>query len=237
MPFRPLLSCLQALARRCTIVLCSCTFFVLFCLVNPLTVTGREALSQGLVALNFDGDTLKLTDRRVVRLAGIDTPEMGSKDARPQYYARESRALLTQLTKGKKVFLHAAGADNKDRHGRLIANVRLEDGRSLNEIMLAEGAAFFYPHKGMDLQLSQRLLAIQQKAIQERRGLWAHLLTLPVARQTYMGNRNSQRFFPSDCAEAQRIKPRNRVYYGTLMDAFLAGYAPARVCPFWPIQQ
>lgn len=30
------------------------------------------------------------------------------------------------------------------------------------------------------------------------------------------------------------MKPRNRIHFGTLMDAFMAGYAPARVCPFWP---
>jgi len=189
------------------------------------------------VAHNFDGDTLKLTDRRVVRLAGIDTPEMGGKDALPQYYARESRALLAQLTKGQKVILHAAGESRKDRYGRITAEVLLEDGQSLNEIMLTEGAAFFYPHKEQDQELQERLLALQQKAISERRGMWAHVLSQPVALQTYMGNRNSLRFFPSDCAEAQNIKPRNRVYFGTLMDAFLAGYAPARVCPFWPEQK
>ncbi|MDE5879487.1 MAG: nuclease, partial [Desulfovibrio sp.] len=71
-------------------------------------------------------------------------------------------------------------------------------------------------------------------AIHERRGLWAHLLELPLAQETYVGNRGSLRFFPVKCPEARHIKPRNRVHFGTLMDAFLAGYAPARVCVFWP---
>ena len=63
--------------------------------------------------------------------------------------------------------------------------------------------------------------------------LW-DVLTLPAAKKTYLGNRESMRFFPTDCAEVQQIKPRNRVFFGTLMDAFMAGYAPARPCNFWP---
>ena len=192
---------------------------------------------QGAVAHNFDGDTLKLTDRRVVRLAGIDTPELGCKKDPPQYHARASRDLLNNLAKGKKIHLYGTGEESKDRYGRITAEVLLDDGRSLNEIMVREGAAFVYPHKGQDPELLERLLSLQRQAIQQRKGMWEHLLSLPVAHQTYLGNRNSQRFFPADCTEAQRIKPRNRVYFGTLMDAFLLGYAPARVCPFWPTEK
>lgn len=216
------------------------SFFLLLACCLPLTSQARVDLStqaHAVAAHNFDGDTIKLTDRRVVRLAGIDSPEMGGKKKLPQYYARESRALLARLCKGKKVELRPAGEESKDRYGRIIAEVLLRNGDSLNEIMLAQGAAFFYPDEGQDPGLQQRLHAVQQKAIAERRGMWAHLLAHPVAHQTFMGNRNSMRFFPSNCIEAQQIKPRNRVYFGTLMDAFLAGYAPERACPFWPEQR
>ena len=194
---------------------------LLCCLLLPSAARAEEdALPQpeGVVARCFDGDTLKLTDRRVVRLAGIDTPE------------------LDALAKGQKVRLFAAGVKSKDRHGRIVADVRLEDGRSLSDLMLERGAAFYYPHQDQSPQLQERLRGLQEQAINARRGLWAHLLSLPLAHQNYTGNRNSLRFFPADCPEAQHIKPRNRVYFGTLMDAFLAGYAPARVCQFWPTQ-
>ena len=81
---------------------------------------------------------------------------------------------------------------------------------------------------------AKALRKLQHEAIAARRGMWAHLLTLPAAKKTYLGNRESMRFFPTDCAEVQHIKPRNRVFFGTLMDAFMAGYAPARPCNFWP---
>ena len=212
---------------------------LLCCLLLPSAARAEEdALPQpkGVVARCFDGDTLKLTDRRVVRLAGIDTPELGRDNRKPQFYAREARQELDALAKGQKVRLFAAGVKSKDRHGRIVADVRLEDGRSLSDLMLERGAAFYYPHQDQSPQLQERLRGLQEQAINARRGLWAHLLSLPLAHQNYTGNRNSLRFFPADCPEAQHIKPRNRVYFGTLMDAFLAGYAPARVCQFWPTQ-
>ena len=101
--------------------------------------------------------------------------------------------------------------------------------------MIRNGAAYFYPHQDLSPQLQERLRNLQHEAIAGRRGMWAFLLSQPVAKNTYLGNKESLRFFPADCAEAQHIRPRNRVYFGNLMDAFMAGYAPARVCSFWPV--
>lgn len=189
----------------------------------------------GFVANCFDGDTLKLTDRRVVRLAGIDAPELAKGDRKGQLFAREARAQLTALAQGQQVKLLQAGVKHRDLHGRILAEVLLPDGQSLNEIMVHNGAAYFYPHRDLSPQLQERLRNLQHEAIAERRGMWGFLLSQPVAKNTYLGNKESLRFFPSDCAEAQSIRPRNRVYFGNLMDAFMAGYAPARVCPFWPV--
>lgn len=188
------------------------------------------------VASCLDGDTMQLTDRRRVRLAGIDTPELrpNKGKGRPQYYAREARDLLVRLARGQQISLFAVDKEHKDRYGRVVADVRLADGRSLNGLMVREGAAYVYPHKGLDRKYLEWLLALQADAIKERRGMWAEVLACPVGLKNYTGNRNSLRFFPADCADAQKIKPRNRIHFGTLMDAFMAGYAPARVCPFWP---
>lgn len=204
----------------------------------PLAAAASAELPQGadgVVAFCFDGDTVKLTDRRIIRIAGIDAPEMGRDNGRPQYYAREAKKILSDRVRGQKVRLFMVGT-GKDRYGRTVADVRLTDGQSLSDIMIGEGAAFFYPHKDLLPELQERLLALQKTAIQERRGMWEQLLTLPLARQNFIGNRASMRFFPATCQNAQHIKPRNRLYFGTLMDAFLAGFAPARVCPFWPEQ-
>ena len=212
---------------------------VLLCLLTFACAAGaaptaEQQAATGKVAKCFDGDTLKLTDRRTVRLAGIDAPEMDHGKQKPQYYAREAMDQLNRLTQGKEVRLVTVDAKGKDHYGRIVADVILPDGHSLSDTMVRNGAAFVYPHSELNAHFQERLRKLQHEAIAARRGMWAHILTLPAAKKTYLGNRESMRFFPTDCAEVQHIKPRNRVFFGTLMDAFMAGYAPARPCNFWP---
>lgn len=199
--------------------------------------TDNVPITEGIVAHCFDGDTFKLQNRRVVRLAGIDAPETAHKDSPAQYYSRQSRQLLEELVRGQKITLEFPGLGLRDRHGRLIANVLLPDGASVNELMVRAGAAFYYPHQDLNPQFQENLRLAQAEAIHERRGFWKGLLDLPIASKTYIGNENSLRFFPADCPAARQLKPRNRRDFGTLMDAFLAGYAPARICLFWPTEK
>lgn len=212
----------------------------MFVLLFPLCVGATESElpnPTGFVAFCFDGDTVKLTDRRIVRLAGIDTPEIQHGQDSAQYFSREARSILETIAKGKKVILRIAGSQTRDHYGRLLSELFLEDGTSISELMIARGAAFYYPHNDLLPSLKERLLALQKTAITNRSGMWSMLLKHPIARQQYIGNRASLRFFPTNCPEARRIKPRNKVVFGTLMDAFSAGYAPARICPFWPSEQ
>lgn len=212
---------------------------MLFLLLQPVGVSSYAQNSPvshpaGVAAYCFDGDTMKLKDRRIVRLAGIDAPEVPHRDQMGQFYSRQAKELLKKLVKGKTINLEFPGMSIKDKYGRLIAEAFLEDGQSVNEILVSNGAAFFYPHDDLDPQFQEKLRQLQAEAIQERRGFWKELLEMPLAAESYFGNRQSRRFFPANCVEAAAIKPRNKVHFGNLMDAFLAGYAPARICVFWP---
>lgn len=78
---------------------------LLCCLLSPLIARAQETpLPQpsGVVARCFDGDTLKLTDRRIVRLAGIDAPEVAHDGGKAQFYARQSREELDRLAKAER---------------------------------------------------------------------------------------------------------------------------------------
>lgn len=209
---------------------------LLCCLVNNPAYC-LDSSQGGAAAYCFDGDTFKLMDRRIARLAGIDAPEVAHKDQPAQFYSKEAKQALISLVKGKTINLEFPGVKSRDHYGRMIVDVILPDGSSVNEKMIERGAAFFYPHKDLGPEFQERLRALQAEAIEEKRGMWEKLLDMPVAHKHYIGNRNSLRFFPEDCPEAQRIKPRNRVNFGNLMDAFLAGYGPARICPFWPLEK
>lgn len=201
---------------------------------TPPAITANHP--AGTVVHCFDGDTFKLKDRRVVRLAGIDAPEVPHGEQKGQLYARKSRQLLRDQAQGKKITLSFPTVHPKDRFGRLVAEAFLENGQSLNASLIEEGAAFFYPHQDLNPEFQEKLKRLQAIAIHEKRGMWEELLSQPFAQEPYIGNRQSLRFFPVDCPELQNIKPRNKVHFGNLMDAFLAGYAPARICIFWPTE-
>jgi endonuclease YncB( thermonuclease family) len=85
-----------------------------------------------------DGDTLKvLRDHRVdvVRLQGIDAPESS------QAYGTRAKQHAAALAFGQTVTVHPTG---RDRHGRLLAEVTLPDGRSLNQALVRAGYAWWF---------------------------------------------------------------------------------------------
>ena len=67
---------------------------VVVCLVAlAAAASGTAAGDSGVVASVTDGDTLRLTDGRRVRLVQVDTPELGGGEC----YSRAARTQLLQL--------------------------------------------------------------------------------------------------------------------------------------------
>lgn len=185
----------------------------------------------------FDGDTVKLSDGRVVRLAGIDTPERQHGSTPAQYYAEESTRFLEELVLHRHVRLHAVtekGTLIRDRYQRLVAEILLEDGSSVNKILVVSGAAFIYFHYNISTYCAS-LLPLQREALRERRGFWAYVLKAAEAKKRYVGNSNSRRFFPPRSPEAGHISRRHRIYFASLEAAFVQGFSPARNCSIWPL--
>lgn len=91
----------------------------------------------------IDGDTIVLDGNEIVRLIGIDTPE--TKDPRKlvQYYGRGAYEFTKRLVEGKKVRL-AYDLNKKDKYGRTLAYVYLEDGTFLNAEVIKQGYGFAY---------------------------------------------------------------------------------------------
>ena len=94
-----------------------------------------------------DGDTLRLTDGRLVRLIGINTPELSRKGIpADEPFARQAKLAVELLLSdsryegGMSVGLQY-DAERKDRHGRTLAHVYLQDGRSLQADLLSNGLA------------------------------------------------------------------------------------------------
>jgi endonuclease YncB( thermonuclease family) len=78
-----------------------------------------------------DCHTLQLDTGRKVRLIGVDTPE--TKDPRKpvQHFGQEATAFTQRLIEGKRVRL-AYDQQHKDKYGRTLAYVYLDDGTFVN---------------------------------------------------------------------------------------------------------
>lgn len=127
----------------------------------------------------LDGDSLRLTDGREVRLIGINAPEIG-KDGQPDDpIAREARERTAALTRGKDVRL-VYDAERFDRYGRTLAYVVLADGRDVQEILAREGLAWYIAIAPNVARLA-RYQAAEAEARRFRRGIWSRPEYEPVA--------------------------------------------------------
>jgi micrococcal nuclease len=128
-----------------------------------------------LVTSIVDGDTIKATidgSSEKIRLLGIDTPE--TKDPRKpvQCYGKEATEKLTKLLMNKKVRLvKDLSQGSRDKYGRLLRYIYLEDGTNINATMVKEGYAFAYRKYPTD-QLEE-LIELENLAKNSNIGLWS----------------------------------------------------------------
>jgi micrococcal nuclease len=84
-----------------------------------------------------DGDTVELSGLGKARLIGIDTPEVyGGVEC----YGREASAYAKRQLGGERV-RYTVGRDDRDRYGRLLVYLWLDDGRSFNALLVSRGFA------------------------------------------------------------------------------------------------
>jgi micrococcal nuclease len=194
-------------------------------LVVLLLAGGAGAGEWAAVRRVADGDTVELTDGRLVRYLGIDAPEIDHAAGTAQPFGFEARARNREWVGAGRVRLEA-DVERFDAYGRTLAYLFLPDGSLVNEKLLAEGLAFCLT-RAPNVKHAGRLLRAQRAAMEARRGIWRDWRENPGR---FIGNRNSLRFHRSDCPEAKRIRPANRVAFRTRWEAHWAGYSPSREC-------
>ncbi|MDD5681574.1 MAG: thermonuclease family protein [Candidatus Omnitrophica bacterium] len=130
-----------------------------------------------------DGDTLKLSDGRKVRLIGVDTPELhysgkllrdarkSNKDIKTiQAMGKRASDFTKSLCSGKKVRLET-DAEKYDKYGRVLAYIYLEDGTFVNAKILEEGYGQVMTIPP-NVKNSEYFLRLQKEARGKGRGLW-----------------------------------------------------------------
>jgi len=131
-------------------------------------------VETGRVVWISDGDTITVRLEGVkekVRLIGIDTPEL--KDDRHAWrdLAYDARAFARTRLLGKTVALERDRlCSNRDKYGRLLRYVVLDDGTDFNEEMIREGYARAYTR--FPFTRADRYKAVEKKARAAGRGRW-----------------------------------------------------------------
>ncbi len=158
----------------------SAFFFACSLLLTGLATAGSRAddcpLPTGLqpveIASVSDGDTLRLNDGRKVRLIGINTPERG-RDGKPdQPLARQATEATRRLLRKQNNVRLQVGEQRHDRYGRLLAHIFLDDGRSLEALLLQQGLGFAISIPP-NLALRDCLNRAEQQARQAGLGVWS----------------------------------------------------------------
>jgi endonuclease YncB( thermonuclease family) len=144
---------------------------VLALAVNPVTAEAAEAKDPATTAIAasvVDGDTVQLSDGRLLRLAAILAP----KGAEP--LADAARGALAEAA-GRPLLLEF-GPRRTDRHGRLLAQAWLAaDGTQqlwLQERLLSAGLARVASTDDTRARVPE-LLRLEAQARAAGRGLWA----------------------------------------------------------------
>ena len=136
------------------------------------SVSGTAGSNKKLprVSRVIDGDTIRLTNGRSVRLLQIDTPELQENEC----YGRQAKqALARLLPRGTRVTLQSdPGLDKVDQYGRLLRYV-IKRGTNLNIQLVRLGAASVWFYQGEQGRYASQLLAAAEAAQASSRGLWA----------------------------------------------------------------
>ena len=130
-----------------------------------------------------DGDTLKLSDGQKVRLIGVDTPELHESDklARDAARSRKDIAVIKGLGRKAADFTKALvqrkrvkleyDVKKRDRYGRTLAYVYLEDGTFVNAKIIEEGYGQIMSIPP-NVKYADYFLKLEREAREKGKGLW-----------------------------------------------------------------
>jgi len=159
-----------------------------FSLILLMTVLFLSPVSAGdyyVITEVLDGDTVIIDTGERVRLIGIDTLEMHPMIPADPYYAKEAFKFTKGLCINEKVRLEYDEANaetkNRDKYGRILAYIFLDDGTFVNAEIVRQGYGFCfarYPFKYEDA-----FKAYQAEARLNERGIWPRFLKDPKVKR------------------------------------------------------
>ncbi|MFB4392706.1 MULTISPECIES: thermonuclease family protein [unclassified Pseudomonas] len=173
-----------------------------------------------------DGDTVRLSDGRSVRMIGINAPEIGRKGRASEPYAELAKRRLQALIKASdgRVAL-VPGREAKDKYGRTLAHIYARNGDNLEAQLLSEGLGYRVA-VAPNVQLTGCQQQAERVARQARIGVWRQS---PVVRAGQL----KQSGFAVIGGKVTAIE-RNQAGFWLEMDGGLVLQVPARLRQHFP---
>ncbi len=142
------------------------------------------------VAFFVDGDTIAVNMNgkvEKVRFVGIDTPETHKPNTPVQCYGPAAAAFTKNTIGTNSVRLVSDSlSTDRDRYNRLLRYVYLPDGTNVNEKLVQNGYAFYYPY--FPFTKSEQFAADQTAAMAANKGLWGNCHPTQTDRGGYISN-------------------------------------------------
>ena len=159
-------------------------------LKQPARVLQRA--QPGTYSINHfvDGDTIAVNMNghvEYVRLVGVDTPETHKPNTPVQCFGPQAAAFTKNSISSSNVRLVSdPQSTDRDRYNRLLRYVYLPDGTDLNEVLVQNGYAFYYPY--FPFTKAAVFAADEQLAMSAHKGLWAACRPTPTDQGGFVSN-------------------------------------------------
>lgn len=156
-----------------------CALFTVLLLLPAIGAAMAADLTKGETAIVrsvVDGDTVVLESpingATEVRLVGLQAPKLplGRRGFQKWPLADRAKEALEKLVLDRKVTLHYGGR-RMDRHGRILAHLKRDDGLWVQDEMLRQGLARVYSFADNRTQVDA-LLATERNARANHQGIW-----------------------------------------------------------------
>jgi micrococcal nuclease len=173
----------------------------------------------------YDGDTLTLSDKKRVRLLGIDCPELKAKQA----FAEEAKEYTKSLCARQEIWLLT---DGEDSYGRLLGHVfvqRRGGGAGgggflcVNEGLVQQGLAYVYSPTKTERSFNwEKLLHLQREARTNKRGVWKSFQD-----ETVFKTGNGSAYHRRSCTHLAKSRNIHELKISAALDF---GLHPCRTC-------
>jgi micrococcal nuclease len=145
----------------------------LLLLVAPLVLSSIVTAQDFFFCIRvIDGDTIVVETadtQEKVRLIGVDTPETVHPSKPVEYFGKEASEFTHKKVEGKRVRLEYDWR-SRDKYGRLLAYVYIEDGTFLNAEIIRKGYGFAYTR--YPFKYLEDFRRYEKEARRNNRGLW-----------------------------------------------------------------